>query len=77
VLRSEQGGITGEILLLLSVIRLKVNLITFSKYLQWGYLVDSAEVREGSLILDKFVTRNRRWRLKLKELKMKVRFFCF
>lgn len=54
-------------MLLLSVIRLKVNLITFSKYLQWGYLGYSAEVGEGSLILDKVVTRNSSWKLKLDE----------
>lgn len=64
-------------MLLLSIIMLKGNLITFSKYLQWGYLVYSAEVGEGSLILDKVVTRKSSWKLKLDELKMKVRSFLF
>lgn len=62
-------------MLLLSIIRLKGNLITFSMYVQWGYLVYSAEVEEGSLILNKIVARNSSWKLKVDELKIKVRSF--
>lgn len=51
--------------------------MTFSKCLQWGYLVYSAEVGEDSLILDKVITRNSSWKLKLDELKMNVISFLF
>lgn len=44
-------------------------------YVQWGNLVYSAQVEEGSLILDKIVARNSSWKLKVEELKIKVRSF--